>query len=35
MGGITDSIWFYVIMAVILIGLGGLLWYLHNKADED
>jgi hypothetical protein len=35
MGDFIGSTWFFVIMIVILLGLGGLWWYLHNKADED
>jgi hypothetical protein len=35
MGDFIGSFWFFVIMVVILIGLGGLWYYLHNKADED
>jgi LPXTG-motif cell wall-anchored protein len=31
----TNSIWFYIIGIVVLLGLGGLLIVLRNRQPED
>ena len=29
------SFWFFALGALVLVGLGGLLYYLRNKREED
>jgi LPXTG-motif cell wall-anchored protein len=33
--GFIGSFWFFALGAVILLGLGGLLFYLRNKQEGD